>query len=36
MAILEYNIVIPILIYARIIKTKPDFDMSMFTMKVEK
>ncbi|MDX9755989.1 MAG: hypothetical protein RBT52_00585 [Sulfurimonas sp.] len=36
MAILEYNIVIPILIYAKIIKTKPDFDMSMFEMKVEK
>lgn len=35
MAILEYNIVIPILIYAKIIKTKPDFDMSMFAMKVE-
>lgn len=36
MAILEYNIVIPILIYVKIIKTKPEFDMSMFTMKVEK
>ncbi|MDO9266822.1 MAG: hypothetical protein Q7U00_07050 [Sulfurimonas sp.] len=36
MIILEYNIVIPVLIYAKIIKTKPDFDMSMFTMKVEK
>ncbi|MDP2893024.1 MAG: hypothetical protein Q8N78_01495 [Sulfurimonas sp.] len=36
MAILEYNIVIPILIYAKTIKTKPDFDMSMFEMKVEK
>lgn len=36
MAILEYNIVIPILIYAKIIKTKPDFDMSMFEIKVEK
>lgn len=35
MIILEYNIVIPVLIYAKIIKTKPDFDMSMFTMKVE-
>jgi len=36
MAILEYNIVTPILIYAKTIKTKPDFDMSMFEMKVEK
>lgn len=36
MAILEYNIIIPILIYAKTIKTKPDFDMSMFEMKVEK
>jgi len=35
MIILEYNIVIPVLIYAKTIKTKPDFDMGMFTMKVE-
>ena len=35
MVILEYNIVVPILIYAKIIKTKPDFDMSMFSMKTE-
>lgn len=35
MTILEYNVVSPVLIYAKTIKTKPDFDMSMFTMKVE-
>ncbi|MBE0514478.1 MAG: hypothetical protein IBX42_05940 [Sulfurimonas sp.] len=35
MLILEYNIVIAVLIYLKTIKTKPDFDMSMFTMKVE-
>lgn len=30
MIILEYNIIVPVLIYAKIIKTKPDFDMSMY------
>ncbi|MBW6487885.1 hypothetical protein [Sulfurimonas sp.] len=35
MIILEYNIAVPVLIYIKTIKTKPDFDMSMFTMKVE-
>ncbi|OHE06629.1 MAG: hypothetical protein A3G74_00030 [Sulfurimonas sp. RIFCSPLOWO2_12_FULL_34_6] len=35
MLILEYNVIGPVLIYMKIIKTKPDFDMSMFTMKVE-
>lgn len=35
MIILEYNIVSAVLIYVKTIKTKPDFDMSMFTMKVE-
>jgi len=35
MLILEYNIVIAALIYLKTIKTKPDFDMSMFAMKVE-
>jgi hypothetical protein len=35
MLILEYNMVAPILIYAKIIKTKPDFDMSMFSTKAE-
>ena len=35
MIILEYNVVVPVLIYYKTIKTKPDFDMSMFTMKVE-
>ncbi len=35
MIILEYNIVSAALIYAKTIKTKPDFDMSMFSMKVE-
>ncbi len=32
MTILEYNIINPVLIYLRTIKTKPDFDMSAFTM----
>ncbi len=31
MAILQYNVVSPMLIYRKTIKTKPDFDMSMFT-----
>lgn len=35
MIILEYNVIAPVLIYRKIIKTKPDFDMSMFSMKVE-
>lgn len=35
MIILEYNVIGPVLVYLKIIKTKPDFDMSMFTMKVE-
>jgi len=35
MVILEYNIISPVLIYARIIKTKPDFDMSAFSIKIE-
>lgn len=35
MIILEYNVIGPVIIYSKIIKTKPDFDMSMFTMKVE-
>lgn len=35
MAILEYNIISPILIYAKTIKTKPEFDMSAFSMGVE-
>ncbi len=30
MLILEYNVVTPMLIYKKILKTKPDFDMSMF------
>jgi len=30
MIILEYNIIAPMLIYRRILKTKPDFDMSGF------
>jgi hypothetical protein len=30
MVLLEYNILAPILIYVKTIKTKPDFDMSMF------
>jgi hypothetical protein len=35
MLILEYNIIQPVLIYRRIIKTKPDFDMSAFNISVE-
>jgi len=35
MLILEYNIISPVLIYMRIIKTKPDFDMSSFNISVE-
>jgi len=34
MLILEYNIIAPVLIYMRVIKTKPDFDMSAFSMPV--
>lgn len=30
MLLLEYNVVAPVLIYMKTIKTKPDFDMSMF------
>jgi len=32
MAILQYNVVAPVLIYRKIKKTKPDFDMSMFNL----
>lgn len=35
MVILEYNIVAPVLIYKKTLKTKPEFDMSMFMMKAE-
>ena len=35
MIILEYNIISPVLIYMRVIKTKPDFDMSAFNISVE-
>jgi len=35
MLILEYNIIAPVLIYMKIIKTKPDFDMSAFSISVE-
>ncbi len=35
MIILEYNIIDPVLIYKKVIKTKPDIDMSMFTTEVE-
>jgi len=35
MLILEYNIIQPVLIYRKIIKTKPDFDMSAFNISVE-
>lgn len=31
MVILQYNVITPILIYRKVKKTKPDFDMSMFT-----
>ena len=30
MVLLEYNVISPVLIYVKIKKTKPDFDMSMF------
>jgi len=30
MILLEYNVINPVLIYSKIIKTKPDFDMSAF------
>ena len=30
MSILQYNVIAPVLIYRKIKKTKPDFDMSMF------
>lgn len=30
MVLLEYNVVAPVLIYMKTLKTKPDFDMSMF------
>ena len=33
MAILQYNVIAPILIYRKVKKTKPDFDMSAFTIK---
>ncbi|MCF6309970.1 MAG: hypothetical protein L3J19_05785 [Sulfurimonas sp.] len=35
MIILEYNVIAPVLIYRKIIKTKPEFDMSMFSISVE-
>lgn len=35
MLILEYNIIQPVLIYIKTIKTKPDFDMSDFNISVE-
>lgn len=35
MVLLELNIISAVLIYFNTIKTKPDFDMSMFTMKAE-
>jgi len=35
MLILEYNIIQPVLIYRRVRKTKPDFDMSTFNISVE-
>ena len=35
MLILEYNIASPILTYIKILKTKPDFDMSLFSMSTE-
>lgn len=35
MLILEYNVIAPVLIYRKIIKTKPDFDMSAFNISVE-
>jgi hypothetical protein len=35
MIILEYNVIAPVLIYRKIIKTKPEFDMSIFSISVE-
>lgn len=35
MVLLQYNIIKPVLVYVKTIKTKPDFDMSAFNMKVE-
>jgi len=35
MLILEYNIISPVLVYMKIIKTKPEFDMSAFNISVE-
>jgi hypothetical protein len=32
MAILQYNVISPVLIYKKVKKTKPDFDMSMFNL----
>jgi len=31
MMILQYNVIAPVLIYVKVKKTKPDFDMSMFS-----
>ena len=31
MIVLEYNIIAPMLIYKKVLKTKPDYDMSAFT-----
>jgi len=35
MSILEYNIIQPLRVYLKIIKTKPEFDMSAFNISVE-
>lgn len=35
MLILEYNIAVAVSVYLKTMKTKPDFDMSAFAMKVE-
>jgi len=35
MLILEYNVISPVLIYLRTLKTKPEFDMSAFNISVE-
>jgi len=35
MILLEYNVINPVLIYLKIMKTKPDFDMSAFGMQEE-
>jgi len=35
MIVLEYNIINPVMVYIRTIKTKPDFDMSAFNMEMK-